>query len=279
MRQYPSIPRVENAPESLFDGHLWILELVDGAQLRFKLRQSGRLRFGTETRVFDDPEDVPDPFQHAVGHVQRRLDRQALRRAVDDVESVVFFGEAMHRHAVDYDWDRTPSFLGFDVWSDSEERFRPPDAAEQIFDRLGLQPVNVFERERRGGDFDPDSYTVPQSAWYDGPAAGVVLRNKRGERAKLTNPAVEDADDPDPPDASAAELASAYATDRRFETLAAEFERRDQPVTFQRLYERVLEDIVRKRHRQLYHSQASVEMSEFRSAVAARTRDFLDGDG
>lgn len=277
MKQFPSIPRVANAPDGLFDsGHLWLLEKVDGANFRFQLRESGRLKFGDRSRVYETVDDIPEPYQHAVRHVRTNLDRNALREAVDDVETVVFFGEAMHHHTVDYDWGRTPSFLGFDVWSATEERFLPPDTVEQIFERLGLHPVSVFERERHVRDFDPESYAVPNSAWYDGPAEGVVVRNKQDQRAKFLHPDFREVDETVPVDGSATELAERYATRRRFEKLAAKFDDRGQAITFQTLYERVLEDIVREEHKQLYHGDRAVDMSEFRSEVAARTRAFLD---
>ena len=284
MKQFPSIPRAANAPAGLFEtGHLWLLEKVDGANVRFQLRQSGGLRFGDRSHVYETPDAVPEPYQHAVRHIQLSLDRNALQKAVDDVETIVFFGEAMHQHAIDYDWDRTPSFLGFDVWLASEERFLQPDAVERIFDRLGLRPVTVFERERNARDFDPDSYTVPQSAWYDGPAEGIIIRNKRGQRAKLLHPDFREVDETVSVDGSAMTLAEKYATSRRFEKLTAKFEDRDRAVTFQTLYERVLEDIIREEHKQLYYGDRAVDMSEFRSEVAARTRGFLDeydrGDG
>lgn len=277
MKQFPSIPRIANAPDDLFEGgHLWVLEKVDGANFRFQLRESGLIRFGDRSTVYDDPDAVPEPYQHAVRHIRERFDRDALRRAVDDVADIVFFGEAMHYHTIDYDWERTPSFLGFDVWSAAAGEFRPPGAVARIFEQLGLQPVNAFERELPTRDFDPESYTVPQSAWYDGPAEGVVVRNTRGGRAKLLHPEFREVDGTVPVDASAAELVERYATQRRFEKLVAKFGDRGQPVTFEALYERVLEDIVREEHKQLYHGSETVDMVEFRSELAAQTRVFLD---
>jgi len=276
MKQFPSIPRVANAPEGLLDeGHLWLLEKVDGANFRFQLRSSGLLRFGDRSRVYDDPDAVPDPYQHAVRHVREQLDREALRRAVDDVEALVFFGEAMHHHTVDYDWDRTPSFLGFDVWSTGKGAFYPPETVQQVFERLGLEPVNAVERELPARDFDPGSYTVPRSAWYDGPTEGVVVRNKRGQRAKLLHPDFREVDETIPVDAPAEELARKYATPRRFEKLAGKLRDRGQPVTFERLFERVVEDVVREEHKQLYHGDEPVDMEAFRSEVAALTRAYL----
>lgn len=276
MKELPTIPRVGDATDDLLEGHLWLLEKIDGAPIRFQLQESGLIRFGDRTRVYDDPAAVPEPSQHAVRHVQSTLDRRALRHAVDDVESLVFFGEATHRHTIEYDWDRIPSVLGFDVWSAEKDGFYPVDTVEQIFDRLGLESVNVFERERRARDFDPDSYSIPESAWYDGPAEGVVVRNKRGQRAKLLNPSVRDAGPRAPLDGSASEVATAYATQQRFERIASTLTAQDLPITFETLFERVLEDIVRQNHDRLYHAGTMIDMQAFRSEVGALTNQFLE---
>ncbi|SFR65256.1 RNA ligase family protein [Halogeometricum limi] len=281
MKQYPPIPPVEDAPDGLLDaGHLWILEKVDGGHLRFQLRESGVLRFGDRTRVFGDADDVPLPYRHAVRHVRENIDREALRRAVDDVEAVVFFGEAMHHHVIEYDWHRTPPFLGFDVWSDRVDGFRPPDTASHIFERLGLRPVNALERERHTRDFDAESYAVPSSAWYDGPAEGVVVRNKRGGRAQILHPRFREADDstadgPEPADGTVEELAARYATRRRFDRLASVLEATYGSVSFDTLYERAFEDVVREKHGRLFGGGRSIDVQAFRSELAALTREYL----
>lgn len=274
MKQFPTIPRVENAPDELFErGHLWLQEKADGANFRFTLDESGLIRFGDRSRVYA-PDDVPGPYQHAVRHVRERLDRDALRAAVEEVESVVFFGEAMHGHAIDYDWERTPSFLGFDVWAG--DRFLPPDAVEKIYDRLGLDFVNTFAKEVRAIDFDPGSYEIPASNWYDGPAEGVILRNKTGDRAKLLHPEFEEVEDAVPVDADIEGLARKYATRRRMEKLAHKLEDHEQAVTVDALYERTLEDVIREEHKQLFHGRSDVDMGAFRSEVAALVRQFVD---
>lgn len=275
MKQFPSIPRLEDTPSDLLEGHLWLVEHVDGARVRFQLQESGRLRFGDRRRVYD-PEDVPESYQHAVRHIQECFDRAALREAVDSVESIVFFGTAMHQHAVDYDWERTPSFLADDIWDASADQFRPVASVGQIVERLGLDAVNVFERERNARDFHPDSYTIPASAYYDGPAAGVVVRNKQGQRGVLHNPEVEAPEETPVVDGSADELAGRYATDRRFERVASRLDDRGWDVTVDVLYERTLDDILRENHRTLFEGTHSVDMAAFRSEVAALTQSFLD---
>lgn len=276
MKQFPPIPNAGNAPDELFEGgHLWIQELLDGGRLRFQLQNTGVIRFGDQNSVFDSG-DIPEPFGHAVRHVRERLDREALRAAVDDVESVVFFGESMHRHTIEYDWSRTPSFLGFDVWSADRESFLSPDAVQQIYERLGLQVVNTFEQEVRAIHFDPESYEIPESNWYDGPAAGVVFRNKRGGRAKIVRPEFETVDDGEPVGASAGELASQYVTYSRLTTVARKLSNQGHPITVDAVYERAVEGVIREHHRQLFHGASDVDMGELHSEIAALVQNFLN---
>ena len=108
------------------------------------------------------------------------------------------------------------------------------------------------------------------------PAEGVIVRNKRGHRAKLRHPSFREPDGPTPIDASAAEVASKYATQRRFEKIASTLEDRDQPLTFETLYERMLEDIVRENHQRLYHGETTTDTATFRSEVGALTRRYLE---
>lgn len=288
MKTYPPIPRVDDAPDSLFErGHLWLQEMLDGAPFRFRLESTGALRFGDRSRVYDG-DGVSLPYRHAARHVRERFDREALRAAVDDPADVVFFGVAIHRRTLDYDWDRTPSFLGHDVWSASGEQFLPPDVVEKVYRRLGLDPVNAFRKELRASDFHPERYEVPASDWYDGPAEGVVIRNKRGVRAAMLHPRFEEETDPSGRDGAvvpdATELARRHATDRRFEAVARELDARGVPVTFDAVYDRVVERAIRAGHADLFGGDVSsapeernarVDLRAFRSQVAARTDAFL----
>ena len=276
MKDFPSIPEPEDVPSELFDGgHLWIQEKIDGAHLRFQLRESGVLRFGGRRRTFD-ADDVPDAYRHAVRHVRERLDRDALRAAVDEVESVVFFGEATHRHRLEYDWERTPSFLGFAVWSETREEFLPPDAVEQIYDRLGVTPVNTFEKEVRAVDFDPESYEIPSSNWRDGPPEGVVVRNKTGLRAQILHPGFAEGEEAEPISASADELARRYATPDRLDRVEHSLTAEGTPATVDVVYERVLEELLREKHARLTHRETAVDRRALRSELAALVREFVD---
>ncbi|MFW5917737.1 MAG: hypothetical protein ACOCRD_04945 [Halorubrum sp.] len=304
MRAFPPLPTVtdDSAPDDLLEGHLWILELIDGTGLRFRMDESGLLRFGDPKTTYADDGEVPLALRPAVRHVRGWFDREALRAAVDDPAGVTFFGVATHRRGTDYDWDRIPPFLGTDVYvenADAEDAdedgssvregaFRPPDAAAAIFEGVGLATVNAVEREVNARDFDPGDYALPDSAWRDGPAAGVVVRNKRGRRGTLpgavggeptnggdpTNGGTSTVDGDSDPDA----IAEKHATPERFGRVVADIERRGGQVSVDSLADRVVESIARETAVRFGDgTPTSTAPEAVRAAVVPRARGFLDG--
>ncbi|WP_253736901.1 RNA ligase family protein [Halohasta salina] len=274
MHPFPSVPHIDDAPTELLEsGHLWLLEAVAGAPLRFRLLESGLIEFGDANRVYETPDDLPPQYGHAVRHVQDTLDREALRAAVDDVEAITFFGQATQYRGVDYDWERMPSFLGTDIWAADTERFRPPDAVDGIFDRLGLDAVTPIAQEVRARDFDPASYKIPESAWYDGPAAGVVIRDKSGHRGRLPNPDVDD-EPTAPDDVTAVDLADRYGSDERLARLRERLRTEGQSVTVDALLERILESALRELDPRLF--ETGVDRGAVRSELAGRVQRFLN---
>ncbi|EMA62865.1 hypothetical protein [Halorubrum lipolyticum] len=292
MRSFPPLPDVRGspAPDDLLDGHLWLLELIDGTGLRFSMDESGLLRFGGPETTYAGPEAVPIALRPAVGRVRERFDREALRGAVDDPEGVVFFGVATHHRGTDYDWDRLPPFLGTDVWIGPREEtetgaFRPPDAAAAIFEGIGLGAVNAFEREVNGRDFDPETYAIPGSAWRDGPAAGVVVRNKRGGRGKVLaagaatgageRPREGDSDVPPLDDPEA--IAAAYATEERIERVVDDLDRRKAGATVDAVADGVVEAVARETPVRFGAGGERADPDRVRAAVVERVRVVVDG--
>ncbi|NHN40442.1 hypothetical protein G9C85_02170 [Halorubellus sp. JP-L1] len=290
MKRYPAVPGVDDADPAFFEaGHLWVQELVAGELIRVQVQASGALRVGTRRRVLD-PDEVPLRYRHAVQSIRDDLDVDALRAAVADVESVVFFGVATQYDGVPYDWARTPSVLWVDAWDADREGFLAVDAAERALAEFGLEPVNVLEKEVHVRDYDAASPSMPRSAWYDGPVAGVVLRKKTGERLAIPNPAIErgveravsptaataDAPTDAPTDATAA--ADRAATRERFERVVQSVAARDRPISFDTVYDRFLAAIYRETHDWLLSGDdgAGFDLGAFRSAVSRRTSEFLD---
>lgn len=268
------------------DGHLWLLEYVTGAPLRFSVAESGLISFGTADRRF---EEVPLSFGSAARHVREAIDLDALRAAAEDPSSVTFFGVATRLESVDYDWDRLPPFLGTDVWSGDRGAYLPPDAVERAFDRLGLTPTNAFEKEVPARHFSLSAFSVPDSRWYDGPAPGVLFRNKTGDRALVPDRDVGDRR-PEPLDGPAADVVDRVLTDERIDRAVDAVAANDSPAKdpagtgqaagVEATFERALEDVVRREYARLYRDgDLVVDSGAFRSAAVERVQRYLYGDG
>lgn len=273
MRPYPSLPDLDDLPEDYFEGSVWIRELLAGDGLRFGVTEGGYLQFATGTaeteRTFT--EDPPLELRRAVGHVGRSFDVGALLREASHPTDLVFYGVATVRAGVEYDWARLPPFLGFDVWDGARGTWLPNDAVERAFEGLGLVGVNAFEKELPVRHFYPARYEVPDSAWYDGPAVGVVVRDSHGNRAKRRNPNIR-ADEigaldlPTDPE----ELASAVVTDELVGRLVAELGER---ASFDTLFETTLAETFRLAHATV-EGWDGTELRAFRGSVAERVRAF-----
>lgn len=274
MKEFPDRPDAANAPADLFaDGHLWVQELVDGVPFRFRVLDSGLLQFGDADAVFD-PGTVPLRLRHAARHVREQLDRDALRAASEDAESVVFFGVAVEARRVDYDWATTPSFVGTDVWRGAGGRFLPPDAVERAYERLGITPVPTVEKEVRARDVDPVSYDIPASTWAAEPAAGVVFRDKTGHRGVRENPELASGDGT----SSAlrpSDLVAEHVTDAWLEELVADHDVELARVEFDELARLVVDRLVRDHGAELRTDVAAVDQPAFRAAAADRIESYL----
>lgn len=258
-------------------GHLWIQEHVSGAPLGFSVGSSGLIRFGTVGRTF---EEVPLPYRFAARHVRETLDREAILAAAEDPSAVTVFGVATRREVVDYDWNRLAPFLVTDIRAGARDTLLPPDALERACERLGLTPSPAVEKEVPSRHFSVETYEIPASRWYDGPAAGVLLRNKTGERALRWNPDLS-FERPEPLDSSPRAAAERFVTDSRVERVRrAVRDGADEGHSpgFDEIFERVLEDVVRREYPLLYRDgDLVVDSRDFRSAAAERVRRSLDG--
>jgi hypothetical protein len=207
--------------------------------------------------------------------VRERFDREAFRSSVENVESVTFVGVAVDGSGVTYDWTRTPSFLGTEVYDADHGAFLPPDAVASIYDGLGLEPVNALAKEVRAVDFDPTGYDFPGSEWYEGPVAGVLLADKTGHRAVLGNPAVTTDDGPGTDAVTAAELVESHATDRWLGGVVARLGVTDDELGFDLLFERAVEALARERVRAFRDGSVDTDESAVRSAMADRVESYL----
>jgi len=238
MDEFPPLPRADGAVAE--SGHLWLREHVCGGRLRF--RYDAGLQFGDSEAVFE-PGNEPLGVRRAVRAVRAGFDADAFTTDVSEPGGYTFYGIATRNEGIAYDWNRLPAFLGTDIRNPDGDRLSV-DAAHRAFDRLGLAPLNVFEKELPARDFHIDRHDVPASAWYDGPAAGTRVRRKDGAETVVPGDV-----DPRPVESLApAAFAEQYVTPEAIETIAAACGDDPSPRT---VLDRLLARLVRRRYREL----------------------------
>lgn len=271
MHPFPETPPLGEATD--LTGHLWVQERPTGGRLRFQVGASGLVTFATPDGTAGAAEELPAPYRRGAAAVRERIDREAFLGATDDPDGVTFFGVATWDRGVDYDWVALPPFVGTDVWSATRGGYLPPDAATSAFERLDLPALPAVEKELSRSHTDLDRYAdadaFPASAWYDGPVAAVLVRDKTGSRGAADNPALEGAA-PDADDSlDAAAFADRYVTDERVDRVLERLRESGRSPTVDAARDRVVADVVREEYSRLHRDgDPVVELSAFESAVA-----------
>lgn len=156
---------------------IFLQEKVDGANFRVYITQEGKAIFGSRTQQLtsNDGEDtnVQKNFVRCLKYVRERLQEGDLTKH----NGLILFGECMVKHTIDYDWEKTPPFLGFDIFDTKTGKFLDMDEASKIFVSLGLEIVPLIKVLKAGEIKDFTDEDVPKSRYCEGLAEGVVFKN------------------------------------------------------------------------------------------------------
>lgn len=176
MKKYPSLNYPgDSGTEGLFtEGIIVIQEKLDGANFRFTWEPEDGITYGSRRTWGDglNKEQFHDPIRYVDSHA----DREALSEQHDEHGQLVYFGEAMLPHTISYDWEETPDFLGFDVWSVEAQEFLPVNQTYHLFEEIGLPKAPLIDKVN-ADNWDDYDFEVPESQYFDGKAEGVVFKN------------------------------------------------------------------------------------------------------
>lgn len=201
MKKFPSInyPKVA---QGMNDEELIVQEKIDGANFRFTVTEDEEILAGSRNVVFKEngePQDIDNitkQFRHAVRYVQRVVELFEPKYTV--------YGEAMHKHSIDYDaWtgkhpnqsDSVANVVVFDVWDESAREWLTPSEVKNFCEKHNLRFVGIEDRVE-----SVDDVSIPQSQFrkrnpdaeseFDrrGLAEGVVVKApETGGRAKIVH--------------------------------------------------------------------------------------------
>ncbi|GAA0547747.1 hypothetical protein ABNG02_06590 [Halorubrum ejinorense] len=211
----------------------------------------GSLVFGTRRSIMgshrDDLEDIDGALHRAVRCLRDGIDVDALRRAHNEHSGpLIVYAENFVYSTLDYGYTERdlPALVGFDVlpyaaidsmtppgspYAETFGGFLSTEAAWGVFDRIRFEnvspdrafvPATIIAKPT---EFDPETYTVPQSSLAsDVRAEGVVVRSdSQARRVKVVRDAFEELNreqfgqDPDDAETGAEQLVAMYCTSAR----------------------------------------------------------------
>ena len=195
MLTYPKIRLLgssENKGILHIGDELCIQEKIDGANFRFMVKD-GVIYFGSHKRDLGSEEitlENAKQFKGCIEFISNTVDRKELKKFD---KSYIFFGESCSKHTVNYDWEKMPLFIGFDVYNLTDKKFLPALEAREIFEKIGLTFVPI----KMIGKYVKDSNVfelINREQWKseyaeDGQAEGIVIKNIRKQiYAKKVDP-------------------------------------------------------------------------------------------
>ena len=104
--------------------------------------KDGKIIFGSRNRQLTSNEGDETTVQK-----QFRITLEYIKDKIKDIdlnkfEGYIYFGEAMTKHTMSYDWNKIPRFLGFDIYDMKKDIFI--NNPEKIFKKLNLDFVHIL---------------------------------------------------------------------------------------------------------------------------------------
>lgn len=167
-----------NNPDDL----IWVEEKIDGTNIRIFIHD-GKITFGSHKRELDEnPEKF---FIRILEYINYKLKGKDLSK----YNNYILYGEGCIKHTINYDWDKIPPFLGFDILDCNTNRFLKPKDASLIFESLGFTFVPILNLElniltAKTASFflsELNDEKLPQSKYYLGSVEGLVFKNYNKE--------------------------------------------------------------------------------------------------
>ena len=112
-----------------------IQEKIDGANFRFYITKNGQIIFGSRTQQLTSNEgedtNVEKNFRRCVEFIRNKW--EGVRDIAPNLSHLIFYGECITKHTMNYDWENIPSYLGFDIYDMRTGKYLDYKDVEMIF--------------------------------------------------------------------------------------------------------------------------------------------------
>lgn len=153
-----------------------VQEKIDGGNFRIYILE-GKVIFGSRTQELNEDNVNITSFKRCMDFVKDKLKDKDLSQ----YKGYIIYGECCIKRTINYDWDKMPPFLGFDIYDG--EKYVEFEKVQNIFSELELPMVPLIGKFRSKDipspitdDFVPISKYCLASA-RDTKAEGIMLKN------------------------------------------------------------------------------------------------------
>jgi len=167
------------------DDEIVIEEKMDGANFRFMIKD-GRIIFGSRTQQLtsDEGEDtnVEKNFRRCVEYIRNKFN-EVKENLPENIKHLIFYGECMVKHTMNYNWEEIPPYLGFDIFDMRTGEYLNYDIKQSIFENdLKLEIVPLVTRRKVKDIQKIEDKDIPKSVYAslsskDQQAEGIVFKN------------------------------------------------------------------------------------------------------
>jgi hypothetical protein len=180
--KYPKIFTIGNEEnEGIFSDPDDIIvgeEKIDGANTRFMVLD-GKIIFGSHNRQIENPNEDKF-FKRFTEHINRKVVPRL------GLEGFIFYGEMCVKHTINYDWEKIPPYLGFDVYDLNKGVFLEHQPAMMEFQSINLPFVPILWVKKVSELGEITEQIIPPSQYWNGTAEGIVFKNyKKQLMAKI----------------------------------------------------------------------------------------------
>jgi len=104
---------------------------------------NGQIIFGSRNREIDENDSSVKNFLGAIEYIKNKL-KSVKKEVLKKYNGYVFFGENMVKHTLNYDWDKIPCFIAYDIYDIKADRFLDWKEAKRIFENLGFKFAKII---------------------------------------------------------------------------------------------------------------------------------------
>ena len=187
--KYPKIKMIGHLDiEDIFvslEDEIVIEEKIDGANFRFMIDRTTRpekIIFGSRNLELKTGNDNGGNWSRCIEFITNQTAK--CKWPLKMFSGHIFYGECCFKHSMNYDWEKIPPFLGFDVYHILYKRFLSYEGKVKMFKELNLPIVPLIKIVRAkdikgivSEDVPVSAYASPSATPEEKFAEGIIFKN------------------------------------------------------------------------------------------------------